>query len=152
MGTVGAWPPGFSLTVLSPNIIVMRSTLRPCFRTLVRDPRGRVAQRESTGLTSRGSQVQILFRLPGHAQKVDRGRSSVGQNAGLSRRRSRVRVSSLPPLNRLKSQGSLDKQGFLFVDHLRRQGPQRAPLLSEPPCQVSFLDQHPRWPNFVQYV
>gem|GEM_PF-2245762 len=25
---------------------------------------GRVAQRESTGLTSRGSQVQILFRLP----------------------------------------------------------------------------------------
>jgi hypothetical protein len=25
---------------------------------------GRVAQRESIGLTSRGSQVQILFRLP----------------------------------------------------------------------------------------
>ena len=28
------------------------------------DLHGRVAQRESTGLTSRGSQVQILFRLP----------------------------------------------------------------------------------------
>jgi hypothetical protein len=25
---------------------------------------GRIAQRESIGLTSRGSQVQILFRLP----------------------------------------------------------------------------------------
>ena len=39
-------------------------------RRLLHTNNGRVAQRESIGLTSRGSQVQSLFRLP-------RGRSSV---------------------------------------------------------------------------
>jgi hypothetical protein len=40
---------------------------------------GRLAQRESIGLTSRGSQVQILYRPPsGKALGLCRGRSSAG--------------------------------------------------------------------------
>ena len=48
---------------------------------------------ESTCLTSRGSLVRAQQRPPFNLW----GRSSVGQSAGLSRQRSRVRVPSLPP-------------------------------------------------------
>ena len=39
---------------------------------------GRLAQRESIGLTSRGSQVQALYRPPINLYVSNRGRSSVG--------------------------------------------------------------------------
>ncbi len=52
--------------------------------------------------------------------------------ARLSRRRSRVRVSSLPPLNRLKSQGSLDKEVFpVFISENFR-APKWPPSYFEP--------------------
>ncbi len=50
---------------------------------------------------------------------------------GLSRRRSRVRVSSLPPYNSLISQGSLNKRASLFSFMGVIQGPQRAPRKKE---------------------
>ena len=60
-----------------PGVSVRNSAARVCERRLFRKPRptliecftrkGRLAQRESIGLTSRGSQVQILYRPPAEA-------------------------------------------------------------------------------------
>jgi hypothetical protein len=50
----------------------------------------------------------------------------MGWNDALSRRRSRVRISSLPPLNRLILQGSLIGQASLFLFKRMIQGSQRA--------------------------
>ncbi len=60
---------------------------------------------------------------------------------GLSCRRSRVRVSSLPPLNRLKAQGRLKKRASLLsftAESRAPEGPQRTVLGRKACCFVAL--------------
>ncbi len=73
----------FRLDTPCPYVILSTDSFR-CGAAIVAF--GRIAQRESTCLTSRGSEVRHLLRPPPHQRALIRGRRAVGEHVPLSQR------------------------------------------------------------------